>query len=480
MEISLKVNRKANKSTVSYPNIITAGYNPSLFYRMMNIISPYWYNLKQMEELTKMLDINPVLFAVLGVRAKYLSLIKVGIKDINTGRIIDPNKLEKYGKLHPIAEKMIRLIQAPNSSDSLTEFIRFQSFTKDLYGNSQINGNFSSYSKKDISTIETMTGLLPYRMKPSPTGRFRSATKLSEIIDHWEYNNINGKIEKIDTSDILHRKETNLSSINKEDFILGRSRAISLSRPLSTICVNYESLNVIGRERGMKTIISPDQTNPVVGSLPFEDEQEKQLKEKFKNGYGTLEGQSQFHFSPFPIKVDQLDQDIRKLNLLEQNAADTMIVCHSYDVPEVLLKMYPQGTTYENYGKAEIKMIKNTSIPEMEDLLSDISLWLKTFNYGYCYVPLYDHIDVLQEYEKERSLIRTYDAKVCRDALRAGTITINEYRTRIGYERTNAWYGDMTLIELYEKDPVFAQLILNNAINVESNNPEGQNPNANK
>ena len=168
-------------------------------------------------------------------------------------------------------------------------------------------------------------------------------------------------------------------------------------RALSNIKIAYER-NVIRRERGM--IISSADVDGMTGSMPMDDDEKKEVQADLKTNYGFREGQSQFMVTRHNINVHNIDQDVRKLGLLNEISSDAMVVSERYGVPEVLTKLYMKGATFENQESAERRMYQNTTIPEENDRWEDINNWLKCRDFGFEYAPTFDHIPVLQENKK--------------------------------------------------------------------------------
>lgn len=399
---------------------------------------------------------NPILYAALSINAKYFSSVDVRVRNIKTGEIYSKQSMREGKITDPVAKKMFELLSMPNPLQSTVEFLILNSITYDLYGNSFIRGNFA-FNRVDIQTVATLHNLWPQFVKPKMTGKYLNALKLSDIVEKWEYT-LNNKdyITEFTPDEILHRKEPNLDYSVPEDVILGKSRVISLQKPLSNITLAYETRNVIAKERGMRVIISADNKDVQLGNIPLTSAEEKKLQDAFKLKYGTLEGQNQFHFSPFAIKVDQIDQDIRKLGILEEIGMDALAVANTFNIPIELLKMYLQGATYENQGASDRRMYQTNAIPRANDFFEDINNWLNVRKYGFEYVPNWDHIAVLQEDKKEASLVRRNETFVCRDTFLIGGLTINEVRERLGWEKTN---NPVDNLRIYEMTPEQVTLV---------------------
>lgn len=417
--------------------------------RALQMLQPTWIGL---DNLYTIYMTNPILYAALSINAKYLSSVDVRVRNIKTGEIYSKQNMREGKITDPIAKKMFDLISMPNPLQSTVEFLTLNSITYDLYGNSFIRGNFA-FERYDIKNVATLYNLWPQFIKPKMTGKFLNALNLKDIVEKWEYTLYNNENQKgFAPDEILHRKEPNLTYQTPEDIILGKSRVIPLQRPLSNISLAYETRNVIAKERGMRVIISSDNKDAQLGNIPMTSKEQDKLQEAFKAKYGTLEGQNQFHFSPFAIKVDQIDQDIRKLGILEEIGMDAMIVANVYNVPIELIKMYLQGATYENQGASDRRMYQTNAIPRAADLFDDINNWLQTREYGFEYVPDWSHIAVLKEDSKQQSLIDRNESFVAREAFLAGAITYNQWFKRLGWEETNEPWANKRITEMTDRE----------------------------
>jgi hypothetical protein len=168
--------------------------------------------------------------------------------------------------------------------------------------------------------------------------------------------------------------------------------------------------------------------------------------------YGTLEGQSQFFFSPMPLNVVTVDQDVMKLGLFEEIATDAMVVANAYGVPEILLKLYIKGATFENQEASLRRLYQSTLIPEAEDDMIALSSFLGLDDTDWCIMADFDHVACLQESEKVRAEKVDKEKRVAMEEFKLNLITEDEYRTRMGYgpkpkedngqESTNTEEGD--------------------------------------
>lgn len=466
-------------TTKGYPSILREDYSPNFVNKLLGRLNPFWLSLNQSAALNEIFEENPVLYCVIEKKASFAANMEINVRDIRTGKIYKKNKPLKGQAVPDMAQKMLDLIYNPNPLQSKYEFIKSVVINHELHGNSYLYGNFKSFSKFNIDTIVSLKNLYPHMMKPIVNnGSYLSATSEGDIIKRWDYTGgFSSRTQELNINEVLHRKNTNVKINTIEDFILGKPKAIPLYRPLSNIQVNYESLNVIGRERGMRTIISSEKENAQLGSLPLTSGEKKELQEEMRD-YGYLEGQNQVKFTRQPVKVTQIDQDIRKLALREGIATDMMMVSHTFGVAEVLLKLYPEGVTYENQMAGERQTYLNTIIPESSDWIEDINVWLQTRVFGFEYLVSFDHIKVLQENEKDRAIINRNNSVTMRDLFMGGGCTYDEWRISLGLDPDTGIYGDKHIYELPEE--MIMAITGRNLINAQNDlkNQANNNPNA--
>ena len=98
--------RKIKKTGESpYPEILKSDYVPSTYVNFMGKFNPSWLPMNQMDQLTGVLNKNPILYSVLNIRAKYINNLKTGVEDIKTGRIYTKDNLYKNGAPNELVVK---------------------------------------------------------------------------------------------------------------------------------------------------------------------------------------------------------------------------------------------------------------------------------------------------------------------------------------------------------------------------------------
>lgn len=405
-------------------------------------------DLSKPKNLEKEYRENPVLSSVINLKADYASNAKIHVRNIKTGEIFTEKDYRENKNLDKIVQKMFRIKNNPNPLQSTKEFLALSSIFKDVFGNGFIYGN-SPVGTINIRDIEYLWHVWPQFMKPEVTGKFFDQIRMDGIIQKWIWETGNYK-RNFNIDEILHRKEPNIKFGDSKDVVLGESRQVSLEWPLANIRIAYESRNIIAKERGPRAIISSNSKDDFASSLPMEEEDKKEVQSDFKSKYGTVDGQDQFMVTRHNISVHTIDQDVRKLGLLNEISSDAQVVCNRYGVPYNLLKMDLKGATYENQIRDERRMYQNEIIPEEEDRWNDINNWLKCKDFGFEYVVDFTHLPAMQEDFKEKSETDKNINTVQKELFFAGVTTYNQWLTALRMPQVE--WGNQRIVDMRIED----------------------------
>jgi len=412
--------------------------------------NPKFYEYNKPELLESEYVKNPVLSTAVDLRASYLSNAQFNVRDLRNGELITYKDFKKSNAKDIYLRKMFRLMYNPNPLQSRMEFLILVSSMHDVFGNSFIRAN-SATKDINIRDVGTLFSIYPQYMTPKVTGRYWDAVEEKDIIRKWVWK-WRGKEQDFGVDEILHRKEPNIQFNKPEDLVLGQSKIISLSVPLSNIRIAYESRNVIAKERGMRGIIASDVKDVTMGSVALQDDEKEQVQKDFKDGYGFREGQNQFYITGMPVKYYAVEQDVKKLGLLDEIASDAQIVYNKFGIPEVLGKLYLEGATFENQESSERRMYQNTTIPFAEDYANDINDWLKTRDFNYEYEVSFNHLPVLQQSYKDKAIADKNITVVMSKLFFSGGCTYNDWLVALRMEKVNEAWADKRITELSERE----------------------------
>lgn len=400
-----------------------ASYAPLVNYMIFND-RPQWHSLSGMQSLFDWFNSNPIFYAVVMIKAREYANMRISVVNKRT------NKEEPEWTRKDIPRKLYDKFNKPNVLQSRWEFFLQRKIFEEVAGNSFTYGNFSMGfgSNNNISNLIALWNVWPAQMQFKLAGQYFEATELDEVIKEWKFEA--GKyIKTWLPNEILHKNKPNVNIT--DGLIFGRATAQSLVRPLSNIDMAYESRNVIMSNRGMRVILTSGKSD-ASGAIPLLQAEKDAVQESLK-GYGMLEHQKQFFFSDMPLNAVPIDQDVMKLGLFEEIATDAMTVCNAFGVPEVLLKLYIKGATFENQEASVRRLYQGTLIPEAEDDMIALTSFLGLDDTDWKLVPSFAHVACLQESEnKKEDTVKKKSERLLAE-LKAGAITTEEFRTQMGY-----------------------------------------------
>ena len=105
---------------------------------------------------------------------------------------------------------------------------------------------------------------------------------------------------------------------------------------------------------------------------------------------------------------------------------------NAYGVPELLVKYYIKGATFENLEASEKRFYDSTIIPEAHDFVLGLNNFLNTSEEGIRIEVDFDHIASLQSDKKAEAMTNQINATTRLDAFKNGAIIYNDYITSLG------------------------------------------------
>ncbi|MBO0323469.1 phage portal protein [Muricauda sp. CAU 1633] len=404
---------------------------------------PVWRDLSTMKYLLDCYQENPVVQAIINIKAEAFANIKFSVKDLKSGEILP---LEEYtsdkGKLQS-------LLSSPNPLQSTYEWLRQHKVNREVFGNGYVHASVPIGYEKGRFTyrdINVMNNLPPYCVTPVLTGKWLSATEKSEIIKEYRLEKQNGKHESLPVSTVMHTNNVNI--LHNENFTQGASELVALAAPITNIDKAFESRNVLIRKRGALGAWTSDKKDEAMGSVPLRDEEKEQVQEDFKK-YGLLDDQWQQIITSHPLKWQSTAMKVKDLMLFEEIEADAIAISNSFGVPELLAKYYLKGSTFNNLDASEKRLYDSTIIPESKDFMVALNNFLNTKEHGIELLGTYDHLNILQENKKEEAETRRTNQETALAAFRIGAITYNDYLNAIGLPN-NPKIGEKHIWELEE------------------------------
>jgi hypothetical protein len=406
--------------------------------------TPTFINTSTIRAYFDVYSTNPVFYSAVNIIAKAESTVKVQVWNKQT------DELEPESTNDKTAKKIYKLFKNPNPLQSKRELFYQKSIFYNVAGNSYLYGNVPEGFNIDISTIQTLVNIWPQYMTYVLAGGYFDALEISDIIKNWIFDASNFQ-RTFKPKEILHQNYPNTdfqSQVlgSRTNLISGQSVIETLRVPLSNIMLAYESRNVIIKNRGMRAILSSDRGD-ATGKLPMQPEDRKLALEEIKN-YGTLEDQNQFLLTTMPLKVDIIDQDVRKLGLFDEIVHDGMIVSNALDVPTDLLKLALQGVTYENQDASMKRLYQDNVIPKAKEDFDTFNTWFGLNDTKWEIRGSFAHLPVLQADQEKAARANRQRSAYMKELFEKGAVTHNMWLTEVGLQTYEG--GDKRIWEFEE------------------------------
>ncbi|BFP39502.1 hypothetical protein FGF1_03470 [Flavobacteriaceae bacterium GF1] len=437
---------KGKKATKSLGGLPSSAENTPLTLPPSTFIisgTPVWRNLSELIYLLRCYYENPVVQAVVNIKAKAFSNVRFFVKDLNTEELTPLKKYDSDGG------HLRSLIQRPNPLQSTFEWLRQLKVNFEVFGNGYCYGSvpIGFENNFDFRDITVLNNLPSYAVAPKLTGNWLEAETRQEIVEGYDLSMFNGKRKHLDTNKVFHVNNENIK--HDRHFTEGVSDLIALQRPISNIDKAYESRNVLITKRGAIGAWTSEKKDEAMGNLPLNDEEVKEIQEAFKK-YGLLKDQYSQIISPQPLKWQKTAMNVKELMLFEEIESDAIAVANAKGVPELLVKYYIKGGTFNNLDASEKRLYDTTIIPEWNDFQIALNHFLKTEEQGIELVGSFDHLKILQINKKEEAETAKIKQETALAAFRTGAITYNQYLAQIDMP-PDELIGDLRVWDLSEE-----------------------------
>jgi len=301
-----------------------------------------------------------------------------------------------------------------------------------------------------------LINLPPWLFSPIQKGRANFlATDISELVDGWRVNVMN-QVHVFKPNDIFILEDSFMLD-EKEFLLLPQSRLVGLDMAISNCCAAMEADNVLLRKKGPLGFVSQDAAagKDQMGPLPLTKTQ-KNVFQRALNNYGLGWGQFQYLVSRHPMKWVSMSYDTKQLGTKETVQASEKAICHRFAYPYVLYE--EQDATYANGGNAKKGVFQDNVIPSN---VKDFNKYNKFFkaSENNCKIECdFSHVAAFQEDEKFKAQARQLNDQGLEIEFQNNIITLNQWRTQLGYDTTAD--GDV-----YFKDIPNAQVRPTNQLN---------------
>ncbi|WP_299129369.1 phage portal protein [uncultured Winogradskyella sp.] len=402
--------------------------------------TPVWQNFSELRYLLNCYYENPVVNAVINIKAEAFANMRFKVKDLKSEEIIPLEQYDADGG------KLKKLLIKPNPLQTGSEWLRQLKVNYEVFGNGYIYGMVpvgweSNFTYEDI---QVLNNLPPYCVSPVLTGNWLTATTKSDIIRKYVLKNFNSKHKDLDPNLVMHFNNVNIKFDN--EFTQGKSDLLALTKPITNIKKAFEARNVLIERRGPQGAWTSDLKDDAMGSIPLTNNQIEDVQKAFSK-YGLMEDQYTQIISNMPLKFHKTGFNTKELLLFEEVESDAIAIANAKGVPELLAKYYTKGGTFENLNASEKRLYDSTIIPETDDFMQNFNHFFKTSELGIELLATYDHLNILQANKKEEAQTTEKHSQTAERAFRSGAINYNSYLTAIGLPH-NETIGEMHIWDL--------------------------------
>ena len=393
--------------------------------------TPVWRNFAELIYLLNCYYENPIVNAIINVKAEAFANIRFKVQDLKSGEIIDLKDYQDDGGV------LNNLLKKPNPRQTRTEWLRQLKVNDYVFGDAYVYASLpvgfeNSFTYEDIAVLNNLPS---YNVCSVLTGKWLDATTKEEIINKYVLTDFNGKKRDLHTNSVLHLNNTNIKF--DANFTNGKSKLLPLKQPISNIDKAFESKNVLITKRGALGILSSDMKDEAVGSIALNETQIEEVQKAF-NKYGLMRDQYSQIISPVPLKYQKMAMSVKDLMLFEEVSHNAIAICNSYGVPEELVRYYIRtGTLGSDSNISEKRFYDSTIIPESVDFINNLNNFLNTEENGILLIGSYDHLHVLQANKKEEAEVNKLKCDAAKDNFMSGLTNYGQYAIACGVELEN-------------------------------------------
>jgi hypothetical protein len=341
--------------------------------------------------------------------------------------------LRKQGKgaedfaTSPFAQRMNRLFEQPNPSQSWEEFRAQQKVYMKIYGYCPVLPVLP-IGFTDPSEATMLLNLPPWFFDVKPLMDGSGFPK----VDHYICNFI-GKQLIFQPNELMMLTDSFVMD-EFRNYLLPKSKLVGLDMAVSNLCVAMEADNVLLRKKGPLGFISHDSAatkDNVAGYLPMTEKEKREIQGDLAK-YGLNWAQYQYVVSRQAIKWNSMSFDVKQLGTKETITQSVKAICWRYNYDYVLLEN--TDATYANGNTAGKALYQNNVIPGS---IKDMHKYEKYFGFADNNCKLnsdFSHLPVLQEDAQEQGKAKQYANTGLQIEYLNDIITVNEWRTAQGYD----------------------------------------------
>lgn len=311
---------------------------------------------------------NPVLLAIIALRAKIYSQMKI-------------THLDKSGK--PIENsEILKLLKQPNYFQTQEDFLFQQMWFMSA------NGTNLTLKIKSFDTVKAIYNLLPSEVDLQDIHKTKSLISTdAELKKHGEKTikyTLDGQNHYYKLKDIIPTYDL-VNGLENTYLIESPSRLKGLSKTIQNIEENLLSKNVNLKMSQKYLVASQGDGN----EAQIQDEDRKSINRKISEKSVLITNAN--------VKAQHLVSDMKRLFLDEQFSADALTCLNAFDMSKDVLNYFSNGSsTYENKDKAMLDYIQNSIQTDANNTMNSFSSSFGLIDKEESLVASYNHLPVMQ------------------------------------------------------------------------------------
>jgi len=330
-----------------------------------------WLDQNGFTNSTKYLEsslTNPVLLAIIALRAKIYSQMKI-------------THLNSAGK--PIENsEIVKLLKQPNYFQSQEDF-----FFQQMWFLSAAGTNLT-YKVNALSATKSIYNLIPSEINLNDSHKVKSfiSTKaeLKAYGDRKIIYTLDGQQMNIAIKDLIPTYDL-ANGLTCNSIMSSPSRLKGISKTIQNIEENLLSKNV-NLKMSQKYLMASQG-----------DGNEAQIQDKDRQDIFSKIAKKSLLITNANIKAQHLVSDMKRLYLDEQFSADALTCLLAFDMSKDILNYFSNGaSTYENKEKAMLDYIQNSIQSDANNTMNSFASSFGLIDKGESLVASYDHLPVMQ------------------------------------------------------------------------------------
>lgn len=329
---------------------------------------------------------NPVLFAVIEIRAKLLSQAEFYIEGPNGEMITD----------NPI----INLINNPNPHQSKQDFLKQYEWFKSTYGwVFQKPYGSTGFTPTSIFNLKSSNITFPNDMKSSMVWTEKDVKDYYKQTFKYKIQKDNKKIEFKDV--IPFYDISNELTDSDTNTLISPSRMDSVIKSVSNIGLSLDAENIMIQQNGREMFFGgQDKGSNLGSSLPMDKGDRKDIESKLINKYGLGRGKIRQIVTNREVGHKSLHVKLSELGLHDSISSNANLVAAAYEVPNEIYKAFMKGATFENQKEALGGFIQSVMQPIANDLANS---WTSYFKLDKPIKASFKHLPAMQYLEDKKA-----------------------------------------------------------------------------